>query len=590
MKRTIHRMAAALFASGMCLSALATVTASLDRTHVALGETVRLLMQSDGSTDQQPDIGPLQQDFEVLGSSRGSSTQIINGHMSSQTQVTLVLAPRREGTIQIPPLQWGAEQSAALALTVGGNGNAARQGADPPADAAPVSMTATLDQKHPYVQSAVVLTVRLHVGTQITQASLDLQGSSDVFVKQLGKDTQTSESRNGRVYQVIERQYVLVPQRSGQISLKGPMFEAQVRDTGAIDPSDLNSFFNNAFGPSPLSRLMGTMRPLRLSASAIEVNVLPRPAAATGTNWLPAQQVTLEESWRPDKGALHVGEPLTRHLHLTALGMTGAQLPDLSKLMPAPDGIKMYPDQAKTDDSTRAGTLLGSRDQDIALIAGKPGHYELPTMRLFWWDTTSNVQREADLPARTLDILPATGDQVAAAPPPTENLPASLAPGQAQPGAFLPPAMAAHAPPWQWISVAFALLWLGTLLAWWRSRQPEPLTQSAPPASPALAARLPAGKALSALQHACRDNDPQAARRHLLDWAASFWPQSPPCGLHAIALRLADARFTEPLQQLDRACYTGAAWHGDSLAQAFAAPPGKTPSEKTKPVIPDLYE
>ncbi|HEY8907383.1 MAG TPA: BatD family protein, partial [Rhodoferax sp.] len=438
MKRKIHCLAVALLAGVFSLPALATTTASLDRTQVALGDSVRLLLQTDANTDKQPDIGPLQQDFDVLGSSHGSSTQIINGHMSSQTQVTLFLSPKHEGTIRIPPLSWGAEQSAALELTVGGSGNAPAQGDAGQAGAAPVSMSATLDQKRPYVQSSVVLTLRLSVGVPLSQASLDMPGSADVLVKQLGEDTQTTESRNGRNYQVIERKYLLIPQRSGQISLKGPTLDAQVQDANM---PDINSFFGNM----PLGRLMGSTRPLRLSAESIVLNVQPRPAAATGADWLPAQKVTLEETWRPDNASVHVGEPLTRHLHLMALGLTGAQLPDLSKLMAAPDGLKPYPDQAKTDDSVRSGTMLGSRDQDIALIASQPGHYELPALKVAWWDTVANVQREATLPARSLDVLPAAGGQVAQSPPAANNPPTAL-PTQDTPGKALhvdlPPGMA----------------------------------------------------------------------------------------------------------------------------------------------------
>jgi len=278
MNKTIYRLAVALLAGVLSLPALATTTASLDRTQVVLGDSVRLLLQTDASTDKQPDIGPLQQDFAVLGSSHGSSTQIINGHMSSQTQVTLFLSPKHEGTIRIPPLSWGAEQSAALELTVG-SGNAPAQGDAGQSGAAPVSMNATLDQKHPYVQSSVVLTLRLSVGVPLTQASLEMPGSADVLVKQLGEDTQTTESRNGRNYQVIERKYLLIPQRSGQISLKGPTLDAQVQDA---DVPDINSFFGRAFGNMPLGRLMGSTRPLRLSAENIVLNVQPRPAAATG--------------------------------------------------------------------------------------------------------------------------------------------------------------------------------------------------------------------------------------------------------------------------------------------------------------------
>ena len=587
-------MAVALLAGVSSLPALATTTASLDRTQVALGDSVRLQLQTDASTSKQPDIAPLQQDFDILGSSHGSSTQIVNGHMSSQTQVTLFLSPKHEGTIRIPPLNWGAEQSAALQLTVGGSGNTPAPGDGGQAGAAPVSMNATLDQKRPYVQSSVVLTLRLSVGVPLTQASLDLPGSADVLVKQLGEDTQTTESRNGRDYQVIERKYLLIPQRSGQISLKGPTLDAQVQDANV---PDINSFFGHAFGTMPLGRLMGSTRPLRLSAENIVLNVQPRPASATGANWLPAQKVTLDETWRPDNTSVHVGEPLTRHLHLTALGLTGSQLPDLSQLMTVPDGIKPYPDQAKTDDSVRSGTMLGSRDQDIALIASQPGRYELPALKVAWWDTVANVQREATLPARTLDVLPAAGGQVAPAPPIASHAPAAQ-PTPNTPDKTLqvdlPPGMSAvHASVWPWVSAVLALLWLGTGVAWWRARRASkviaPMPSTSAPASAGRVAGASSGKSLGELQHACKDNNAQAARQAVLNWAAGFWPESPPRGLQAVAQRLADPRFTEPLQLLDRACYTGAAWQGEALAQAFAQPPRQAAPDKVKPVIPDLY-
>jgi len=601
MKKAIYALTLALLAALLSQPALAATTASLDRTHVALGETVQLLIQTDASTDKQPDIAPLQRDFNVMGSSHGSSTQIINGHVSSQTQVQLLLSPKHAGSIQIPPLSWGTEQSAALTLTVDTNANANTNAQSPnddgPTDAAPVAMSATLDQKHPYVQSSVVLTLRLYVGVPLSQASLDMPSSADVLVKQLGEDTQTTESRNGRSYQVIERKYLLIPQRSGQISLKGPTLNALVQDAHM---PDINAFFGNAFGNMSLPRMMGASRPLSLSASTITMDVQPRPAAATGANWLPAQKLTLEESWRPDNAPVHVGEPLTRHLRLIALGLTGAQLPDLGQLMVVPDGFKPYPDQAKTDDSVRNGTMQGSRDQDIALIASQPGHYQLPALKVAWWDTVANVQREATLPARTLEVLPAVAGQAAPPPPPTPTAPATL-PTHNTPGKTLqvdwPAAsLLTQTSVWPWVSVVLALLWLGTGWAWWRARRnravvtPAPAGTSPAPASVARVADVPSGKAMSELQRACRDNDAQAARQALIHWATGFWPDSPPRGLQAIAQRLADPRYTDALQQLDRACYTGSAWQGETLAQAFAQPPRQAKVDQVKSVIPNLYD
>ena len=594
-----YRILAALLACGVSLSAAAAVTASLDRDRVASGETVRLLLQHDGNTDGQPDISPLKRDFDVLGSSSGSSMQIVNGHTSAQTQVNLVLAPKHDGKIRIPPLQWGDQKSPTLELTVGGNsgnGGAGRQPAgEATAETSHVFLTATLDQQRPYVQAAVVLTVRIHADQPIYQASLDFPAGADVLVKQLGKDQQTSETRNGRTYQVIERKYLLFPQRSGPISIDGPVLDAQVQDSGGSDPFGNDSFFGNLFGRMPLAGMMNATRPLRLRAKAVAMNVQPRPAGATGSNWLPAQKVTLEETWRPGNATIHVGDPVTRHLHLAALGLTGAQLPDLAALMAVPDGIKAYPDQAKLVDSPQGDSNLGSRDQDIALIASRAGRYALPAMRLSWWDSAHNLQREAVLPEHTLEILPAAGAPAATAAP-TAN-PAPSIPAQADAQANAPAetaqsAQATHAPPWQWISLGLGLLWLGTVLAWWRSRRrtPPPAPgKDAKDSDATTPAALPAGSAFKAFQRACHDGDPRAARQYLLAWASAVWPAHPPPGLNALSRLLDDAKLAEPLRQLDRACYTDCAWQGEALAQAMSKPPAPAAVAERQQALPELY-
>jgi len=286
---------AALIACCISLSAWAAVTASVERSRVASGEAVQLLLQHDASTGNQPDLGPLKRDFDILGSSSGSKVQIINGHMSSLSQVNVLLAPKHDGKIQIPPLEWDGQQSAALELTVGGSGGTTQEGVEAASDASHVFLTSTLGQKQPYVQAAVVLTVRLYADQTLYQASLDLPASSDVLVKQLGKDKQMSEAQNGRSYHVVERKYLLFPQRSGKLSLNGPVLNAQVQDTGSN-----NRMFGNLFSQMPFGGIMDSTRPLRLHAKPVELNVLPRPDSADGANWLPAQKMTLEETWSPD--------------------------------------------------------------------------------------------------------------------------------------------------------------------------------------------------------------------------------------------------------------------------------------------------
>src|SRR3546814_20460791 len=82
------------------------------------GESVQLNLERDGSGGAEPDLSPLKKDFDVLGRSSGSSIQIINGSISRHTSVRVTLSPKRSGTLTIPPISWGREQTRALQITV----------------------------------------------------------------------------------------------------------------------------------------------------------------------------------------------------------------------------------------------------------------------------------------------------------------------------------------------------------------------------------------------------------------------------------------------------------------------------------------
>ncbi|MDA8127954.1 MAG: BatD family protein [Betaproteobacteria bacterium] len=574
---------------GMSQAVAAAVTAQLEPTQVGAGEAVQLILRHDGHTGSQPDLGPLKQDFDVLGSSTGSSLQIVNGSMSAHTEIDLTLMPKRSGTLQVPPLQWDGQITPALTLTVSGNAAAAQPGSIPASGTQHVFLTTTLDQKQPYVQAAVTLTVRLYTDEPLYQASLELQPSNAVLVQQLGQDSQTSATRNGRSYRMIERKYLLFPQRSGRLRLDGPVLNAEVEDArGGNDPFGANAFFGSVFGRNPFGGMMGATRPLRVRADPLVLDVRPRPASGTGHDWLPAQKVTLAETWQPDSGPIHVGDPVTRHLHLEALGLTASQLPDLSVLMPLPDGLRAYPDQAKLNTGVQGDGVVGTRDQDIALIASRSGRYRIPPLHLSWWDTRRNLQREVDLPARTLTVLPGSGGVAASTAPPSQAAGTPLPPAESAGRASGRPA-APESPLWRWLSLGLGMLWLGTLAAWWASRRRRAPASAKP--VPAAAANAPsAAGARKAFREACYANDPRAARRTLLDWARATWPHDPPLGLQALADRLGAAGPEPLLKELDRVCYAGGAWQGKALADALAslAEDGKNRS-RPAPALAGLY-
>lgn len=609
MKTCFRRLGALLMLSALSisLSAFAAVTASVERDHMATNETIRLLIQHDGSTDASPDLTSIKRDFDILGTNQGSSVQIINGHVTSKVQISLILSPKHSGTIRIAPIEWGGKQSAAIEITVGGSGGGSNDNSEPlhaSAAASHVFLTAELDRKQVYVQGASVLTVRLLADQTLYRASLDLPTNNDLIIQQLGKDVSGKEVRNGRIYQIFERKYLVLPQRSGKIRIDGAVLDAQVADANARDP------FANAFGRAPFSGLLNTTQPLRVHADPVELNVQPRPANATGSTWVPAQAVTLSESWHPENGEIHVGEPLTRRIHLTATGLAAAQLPDLTKLMAFPEDVKAYPDKPQLDNQAQSNTVVSSLDQDIALIVSRAGHYTLPALKLSWWDSDKNMAQEAILPAQTINVLPAADVNLASGAPsqPAFNAPSvpatpSVASSMNTAAPLNPPSSPLIAKflsgtnlPWQWISFALVILWLGTVLTWWMLRRrvapPILFVDEALVRAKNVASKCTlniAGDTLNTVRKACMENNAQATRSGLLAWAKTIWPENPPLGLNGLSQKLEASDITDLLRQLDRACYMGGDWQGEALAKLIKPPDVHKPESAKISLIPELY-
>lgn len=575
--RSVTLVSALLGAWLLCATAHAAIKATVDGNQFSVGETIELTLSHDGQTSSQPDLAPLEQDFDVLSTSRSSNVQIINGSMSSQTQLRLTLSPKRSGQLTIPSLTWNDERSSPIQITVSGNGSSS-SGTDQ-AQSSNVYLETSVDEPQPYVQGAVKLTVRLYAGIPIYRAMLDLPVGSDVLVQQLGQDRNREQLVNGREYTVIERQYLLFPQHSGVLEIPGPVLDAQtpVRSRRASrDP------FSDFFDPSPFGNRMRSLQPIRIRGDDITLEVKPRPAAATASHWIPAQQLTVTSAWHPESLQTRAGEPVALDVRLRAEGLTAAQLPDVVSLLQLPPGLKAYPDQAQLENTEANGTIVGERVQSVALIADRAGDFDLPPVTIQWWDTKADELRTIELPARTLKVLPGAAGTTSAAAPNVrqQGAPNVELENSASKQTKGSSAENASRGPWQWLSLALVILWLGTVLAWWLSRRRETKTPAGPQAPAPV--KPNASRARERFLSACKVNDAMTARRALLEWAQAQWPDAPPVGLRALAHEVEDANTTALLIELDRACFAGGEWNGAALAQALS----QLPSAPKRPSVP----
>lgn len=403
---------------------------------------------------------------------------------------------------------------------------------------------------HPYVQAAARVTVRVLSARALYHAALDLQGTTDVLVHQVGADDRSTVKRDGHSYEVLSRQYLVFGQRSGRLRLPGPTLTAEVL-TRAAPSNPYDGASGRGYGSYGYGAMISVV-PFLLHGRDILLDVRPRPSAAVSGYWLPARQVTLTRQWNQGSTPIHAGDALAIDLTVEADGLTAEQLPDLSSLLGVPAGLRAYPGEPRLEDFSQGESLIGRREQSIVLIPSRPGEFTVPALELRWWDTAHDVERTAAVPARTVVVL-ASADAAGTSGSPTA--PAA--------GARQPSIVRVARDPWTWAALALALAWMATLGAWYgaarRNRPPRARPEPQPTEPPG------ASRSRAAFAAACRENNPRAARRHLLAWADALWPSSAPRGLNELARRIGEPHTERLLRELDRACYAGGDWRGADL-------------------------
>lgn len=593
-----RRTALALALLGACGAVWAEVTARLDRDSVPLGQPLTLTIESSGkSTEAQPDLGPLRKDFELLGTSKSSETRIVNFHRSDRVRWTVQLMPRRLGSIEVPALSVGTEQTAALALQVAEPTTAASAApaGDGQGTAVFMEVQSPAAGKPVYVQQQVPYTVRVYIDGSVQSGELSAPSSPDAVIEQLGEDQRSSATVGGRDYTVIERHYAIAPEKSGTLQIAPASFRGNAvvaqgagRDQDPRDDMMANLLRNTPFANDPTfrSRLFGGMsmgvatRPVGASARALTLDVRARPAAAQG-HWLPAEQIRLHDSWADAAPTFKAGEPVSRTLTIEAKGLAASQIPALTLAQPA--NARVYADAPDNQSRTDGTTIYGISKQTLSYIPSAAGTLDVAPVELPWWDTHDNVQRHAELAALSFQVEPGAAPSAAGATPAPSTSARPVAPS-VTPSADVQapwPQRAAEALRGHWqvlASSSLALLLAGALA--WSLRRRRSTPSGAKPVGPATA--QPGVRASRrALQRACHDGDRHAAARALLDLARAEWPDHPPRGLGELAQRL-DAGADE-VRVLDRSLYGGASGDWDGMALWRSLAKGLRPTQQASP-------
>jgi hypothetical protein len=572
------------------VDARAEVRAFLDRDSVYVGDTVNLSIQADGQIQGvQPDLSPLEKDFEVLGTRTNTQIRIINGRRSDTTAWSVELEPSATGVLEIPRLRVGNERTGPLRLRVAAEpaSGPRRKGAD-----LYVEVEVVPKDDSPLVQQQILYTVRLYSRVPVLDGGLTDPAPENALVERLGANRSYEATRHGQRYQIVERSYAIFPERSGELKIPPVEFTGRVATaTGSRPPrSRIDRMMERFFGDDPFkdplfdrdffggSPFAERGRRVHTKSQGLSLDIKPRPETYSGAHWLPSERVVLRDSWGESPPELRAGEPVTRTLSIEAKGLESSHLPAL----PVPDlpDLRIYREQPVQENRTDGTWIYGTSEQQLTYIPAHSGPVALPEIRLTWWDTAAGQERVATLPGWQLNVLPGIASPGSSRAQPqsarAEALPEpepTLVDRQEPAGDSV------------WDSKlslrVIGTLALGALIVTLLALVGRRMLRRGVGGSRATRgrARLDPGAVVAianaraarrALQQACADNDPRKAGQALLQWAGTRWPQDAPTNLGAVAGRLAAA--ANPIRELDRVLYAqeGTGWNGRELWEALA--------------------
>ena len=378
-----------LLAASQITYALTKVTTSIDDNPMMSNESIVLTVIADDSVERDSlDTTPLLKDFILARTEVSSQTSMVNFKTSRTTRWQIVLIPRQAGNLIIPVLTINGHQSKAINVQV------IEQGSTNSTQQQDIFISTELSANDVYVQQLLTLTVKLHIGVQLQRGSLNEPSLTSATIDQIGEDIESDGIVNGKRYRIIERTYAITPEQSGEFTIDTPMFSGDIM----VQSKRRSGFLT-----------FGETKPVNILGDKLTLTVRPIPDSypidAT-SSWLPSELLTLHQEWQPvssqGKNEFKVGEPITRTITLTAAGLGKAQLPKIK--MNAPDGLKIYPDQAELHSNLTKERLISQKRQSFALVATHAGDYILPKITIAWWNTITNKYQQAVLPAQTITV------------------------------------------------------------------------------------------------------------------------------------------------------------------------------------------
>ncbi|MFT6987237.1 MAG: hypothetical protein ACJAT7_003091 [Psychromonas sp.] len=359
---------------------------------VLLGDLfVLTITLNDSDSDYQLDTRPLEKEFTVYRPSQSRNSKYINGKFSQQTQWQITLQAKRVGELTIPALKLGSLTTQAIKISVEKSSDQATETEDNK-----IFMENSLNKNSVYLGQQLILTTKIFISENTNELELLAPSLADATVTVYGQDKEGQTIRNGTRYKTITRQFQISAKQAGDFTVKSPLLTGNLRKIVKI------SEWQNSVIADPIN----------IRGDALPIEIKAKPEDFQG-EWLISDDVRLIEDPTLNQQTYHVGEPITRNITLQVASVDKAKLPEIK--FNYPQSLRFYPDQDELKEGQANGLLYAVRSMRHAIIADQSGELILPEIKMGWWNSQTDKQEFAILPAQTLTILAAEKDTVSPA-------------------------------------------------------------------------------------------------------------------------------------------------------------------------------
>lgn len=553
-------------------AANASIKSFVTKSEVNKGQPVELVI--DVSTiprDAQINIASLSNDFDFVGSSQRSSTNIINGKTTVRNEIVLTLIPKSVGALQIPSISIDNEKTLPHAITVTENTRLNHNKTN--GDNSDIFIKTSLSRDSAFVQQQMIYTVKLYRNVNIYNPQLTAPNAmtGEASFEEISEPTDYAEMVNGVEYYVHETSYAVIPSKSGSLVIAPSTLTADIEDRSRRNDIFGNSpFADSFFSNSLLSR--GARKRIQVESLPSEVMIKAIPSSFKAADWLPAQLVTIDEHWNDSD--VEVGQPISRTIKVSAVGLAANQIPEL--VLPKIKGAKQYATPAIREQRIVDGKLVSIVTTDVTIIPSYSGQLSFPAIELPWWDTNKNVQRMATLASVAKGVA---GN----APKPSEVLPEAKnesvitldEPAPDKMMKYIHLVVSYVKSYWVWVVSVLSLALLLVIYKTIGNKKADHIEPSL------FGARTPSDNnevakisrsLMKDFKKACNGNDAQHARTALLSIGRVLWPEHTNFNLNTMKL-LVPEELNNEITVLNHALYNqdSKGWKGCLLKESTVA-------------------